>query len=165
MNSTHLHLVINHLAIIGSLLGSLVLIYAILVRSTETQIAAYGLFIIAAIGAVITFQTGETAEEAVEHLSGVSESIIERHEDSANLALAGLLTLGLASLSALYLTMKKSQWMVAASRITLILAIVSFVLIARTGYLGGQIRHTEITNASATGQSAGSHEQDESDDD
>lgn len=163
MNSTHLHLVINHLAIIGSILGSLVLIYGILVKSTQTQVAAYGLFIIAAIGAAITFQTGETAEEAVEHISGVSENIIERHEDSANLALAGLLTLGLASLLALYLTMKKSRWMVAVSRITLLVAVVSVVLIARTGYLGGQIRHTEITNAPAAEQSTRSQEEGEND--
>ena len=146
MNSTHLHLVINHLAIIGSILGSLVLIYGILVKSTETQIAAYGLFIIAAIGALIAFRTGETAEEAVEHISGVSESIIERHENSADLALAGLLALGLASLSALYLTMKKSRWITAVAWITLFVAVVSSVLVARTGYLGGQIRHSEITH-------------------
>ena len=164
MNSTHLHLVINHLAIIGSILGSLVLIYGILVKSTQTQIAAYGLFIIAAIGAVITFQTGETAEEAVEQISGVSENNIERHEDSANVALAGLLSLGVASLSDLYLTMKKSRWMVPVSRLTLLVAIVSFVLIARTGYLGGQIRHTEITTPATAEQSEGSHDEGESDD-
>lgn len=60
---------INHLAIIGSILGSFVLIYGILVKSTQTQIVAYGIFIIAAMGTVITFQTGETAKEAVEHIN------------------------------------------------------------------------------------------------
>lgn len=165
MNSTHLHLVVNHLAIIGALSGGLVLTYGILVRSTQTQTAAYGLFIIAAIGAIITFQTGETAEEAVEHISGVSKSMIEHHEDSAGVALAGLLTLGVASLFALYLIAKKSRWTGLVARITLFVAIISIVLVARTGYLGGQIRHTEITNAATTGQSTASEEKGEKDGD
>ena len=53
--------------------------------------------------------------------------------------------------------------MVAVSRITLLVAVVSVVLIARTGYLGGQIRHTEITNAPAAEQSTRSQEEGEND--
>jgi hypothetical protein len=33
------------------------------------------------------------------------------------------------------------------SIITLVIAFISFGLVARTGYLGGQIRHTEIGSA------------------
>ena len=35
---------------------------------------------------------------------------------------------------------------------TLVIAIVSFALVARTGYLGGQIRHTEISSSTGITQ-------------
>lgn len=54
---------------------------------------------------LLPFKQVKPLKKPLNTLTGVSENIIERHEDSANLALAGLLTLGLASLSALYLTM------------------------------------------------------------
>jgi len=36
------------------------------------------------------------------------------------------------------------------SILTLLVTLISFGLVARTGYLGGQIRHTEISTASPT---------------
>jgi len=68
-------------------------------------------------------------------------------------------------LFAISLTIKKSEWTVTMSRITLLIAILGSVLIARTGYLGGKIRHTEITNVTTTEQPAGSQQQGENEDD
>ena len=39
MSAVHLHLLINHLPIFGSLLGILVLVYGIWVKSEHTKIA------------------------------------------------------------------------------------------------------------------------------
>lgn len=61
MNPTHIHLMITHLPIFGSILGALVLAYGIYVKSEQTKSAAYYLFIIAAIGAGIAYATGESA--------------------------------------------------------------------------------------------------------
>ncbi len=152
MNATHLHLLVNHLAIVGSALGTLVLVYGIIVKSASTRIAAYGLFVIASIGAAVTFLTGESAEEAVERIAGVSENVIERHEDTAGIALGALLILGFVSLIALYLTIKKSSLTGRVAWITFFISIVSFSLIARTGYLGGQIRHTELNSTATTNE-------------
>jgi hypothetical protein len=41
MNLTHVHLLINHVAVIGAFLGILVLIFAIRSKSTSTYYAAY----------------------------------------------------------------------------------------------------------------------------
>jgi uncharacterized membrane protein len=137
--------------------------YGIWSKSNQTQIAAYGLFIISAIGTGIAYLTGEGAEEAVEELPGVAENLISRHEEFAMFALIGLIVLGAASLLALYVTIKNSTQVKTVALITLFISIVSFGLVARTGYLGGQIRHTEIS--SAAGQINGGQEGGEKDND
>ena len=144
MDQTHLHLLINHLPIFGSILGGLVLAYGLWTKSNQTKIAAYYLLIISSIGAGIAYLTGEAAEETVENLQGVLENIIEQHENFALYALIGLTILGLSSFIGLYVTLKKSSLTRTVAIVTLILSIISFGLVARTGYLGGQIRHSEI---------------------
>jgi len=146
MDQTHLHLLITHLPIFGSILGAFVLGFGIWSKSNHTKIAAYLLFIIAAIGAGIAYITGEGAEETVENIQGVSESIIDQHADFAMFALIGLIVLGVASLVSLFAAYKNISLSKTASIATFFISLVSFVLVARTGYLGGQIRHTEIAS-------------------
>jgi uncharacterized membrane protein len=145
MNLSHLHLLINHLPIIGSMLGGLVLAFAIWEKSNRTKVAAYGVLIISSIGAVIAYLTGEPAEELVENIPGVLKSAIEQHEDAAMVSLIVLIMLGISSVIGIYLTYKNSQYIKRVATITLFLSILSFGFIARVGYLGGQIRHTELS--------------------
>lgn len=77
INQTHLHLLITHLPIFGSLFGGLVLAYGLWTKSDQTKTAAYFLFIISSIGAGIAYLTGEAAEETVENIPGVVESTIK----------------------------------------------------------------------------------------
>jgi uncharacterized membrane protein len=147
MDQTHLHLVITHLPIVGSFLGALVLTYGLRTSSIHTQTAAYFLLVISSIGAIISYLTGEAAEETVENIAGISESLVERHEEFALIALVALIVLGLASLVGLILSVRKSSAIRTVAWITLIIAIVSFGLLAWTGYLGGQIRHSEVHSA------------------
>ena len=144
MDQTHVHLLITHLPIYGSILGAFVLAYGLWAKSDQTKIAAYYVLIISAIGAGISYLTGESAEETAENLQGVSETIIEQHEDFALFALIGLMVVGLFALIGLYLTLINSRLIKTIATITLIVSVISFGLVARTGYLGGQIRHSEI---------------------
>ena len=146
MDQTHIHLLITHLPIFGSILGGLVLAFGLWSKSNDTKIAAYFLFIISSIGAGISYLTGEAAEETVENLQGVVEETIKTHEEFALFALISLIILGVASIIGLYLTFKNSPLTRTVAIIILFVSIISFGLVARTGYLGGQIRHTEITN-------------------
>ena len=145
MNQTHIHLLITHLPIFGSILGGLVMAYALFSRSEHTKISAYLIFILSAVGAGVAYLTGEAAEESVENLQGVMESGIEQHEDFAIYALVSLITLGVVSLLGLFLTFKKSNLTRAIAKLTLFISLVSFGLVAYTGFLGGKIRHTEVS--------------------
>ncbi len=145
MTQVHIHLLITHLPIFGSILGALVLLHAIWSNSNSTKIASYNLFIISAIGAGIAFLTGEGAEEAVENIQGVSDNMVASHEDFAMYALVSLILLGVVSMFAIYFSYKKLSLAKPASFVVLFISLISFGLVARTGYLGGQIRHTEIS--------------------
>ena len=148
MNQTHIHLLITHLPIFGSILGGLVLMQGLWTKSFQTITAAYNLFIVSSIGAGIAYFTGEGASESVEDLQGVVEATIKHHEQFALIALISLIILGLASILGLFLTFTKSSLTRATAFVILIISLISFGLVARTGYLGGQIRHTEISDES-----------------
>jgi uncharacterized membrane protein len=159
MNQTHIHLLITHLPIFGSILGGLVLAHGLWTRSNQTNIAAYYLFILSSIGAGIAYLTGEGAEESVEELPSVIEAAIKQHEEFALFALIALIILGVASVLGLYLTLRKSTHSRTTAFIILLISIISFGLVARTGYLGGQIRHTEL-NSNAASQENGNEKED-----
>lgn len=163
MSQVHLHLLITHLPVFGSILGALVLAYGLWSKSHQTKTAAYLLFILSGIGAGIAYLTGEGAEEAVEGIQGVSEQMIGLHEESAAYALVSLVILGTFSLFVIFITYKNTAIRKTTAIIALFIALVSFGLVAWTGYLGGQIRHTEITNGNM--QNNGGGEKNEKGDD
>lgn len=152
MNQTHIHLIITHLPIFGSILGGLVLAHGIWTKSDQTKIVAYYIFIISAIGAGIAYLTGEAAEETVEHIQGVAKNMIDEHEDFAVIALTSLMILGVTSIGGLFLTLRKSVLVQKIAMVTLFISLISFGLVARTGYLGGQIRHSELSSSSPATQ-------------
>jgi uncharacterized membrane protein len=150
MNQTHIHLLITHLPIIGAALGAFVLIHGIWRKSNATLIAAYNILIVSAIGAGIAYATGEAAEETVEHLQSISKNVIEEHAESALTSLIALIVVGAIALIGLFVTLKGTSLTRPLALLTLTASLIGFGLIARTGYLGGQIRHTEIgTNAAS----------------
>jgi uncharacterized membrane protein len=145
MSQTHIHLLITHLPIFGLLIGAFVLIHGIWNKSNTTLTAAYNVFIVCAITAGIAYDTGEGAEESVEHIPGIAKNIIEEHSESALLSLIGLIIIGVMAIIAIFVTMKMPAFTKLMSLIMLFGALIGFALIGRTGYLGGQIRHTEIS--------------------
>ena len=152
MDLTHIHLLITHLPVYGSILGSFILIYGIACQSRHTKMAAYYVLIIASLGGLIAFSTGESAEETVESIKGISSDLIEKHEEFAKKTLGVVIILVVASLASLLLTWRNAKTAKASSIITLIIAIVCIGMASGTGYLGGQIRHTEITGGAGQAQ-------------
>lgn len=146
MNQAHLHLLITHLPIFGSILGGLVLTYGLWTKSDHTKISAYIVLTISSIGGGVSYLTGEAAEETAEEIQGVAKNMIEEHEEFAGIAIISILLLGVVSIPGLILTSRKSSLTSTLAVVTLIISVITFGLVARTGYLGGQIRHTEINS-------------------
>ena len=150
MDLTHVHLLLNHSPIIGTLLGGSIMLWGILRNQRTIQAVAAVVVIAISIMAIPVHLTGEPAEERVEHLPGVSEPIIEEHEEASELAIWVMAAAGLASLAALLLRNRSDSK--APFRIATVLTLVAFVAMARMGYLGGQIRHTELRTNQASGE-------------
>lgn len=83
MNDAHLHLVLNHLPIIIPLIGLLILIGGIIIKSEVVKRVAYLVFILGALAAIPAFATGEGAEEIIENMAGIDENLIKTHEEIA----------------------------------------------------------------------------------
>jgi uncharacterized membrane protein len=144
MDLTHIHLLLNHAPVAALAFGLLVLAIGLFRHSQPLRLWAMALFVMGSVLVLPVYFTGEHAEEAVEKLPGVSESIIEMHEESATSSLVGLVSLGVVSAGALLLYASRKITPSVLSSAVLALAIAASALTVRTAYLGGQIRHTEI---------------------
>ncbi len=94
MNAAHLHLLINHLPVVGLLFALGLLLAAQLRKSGELARAGIAAIVLVAAIAIPVYLTGEPAEEVVEDLPGISESAIEPHEEAALIGLISLEVLG-----------------------------------------------------------------------
>ena len=103
MNPAHLHLILNHVPVVGTLFGLALLGWGLLRKSEELTKTSLGILIIIALLAIPVYLTGEPAEEIVEHLPGVNEASIEQHEEAALVAFVGILIVGAAALVSLVL--------------------------------------------------------------
>lgn len=143
MNSVQMHLALTHVPVVLSIVGLLMLAVAFFMKNRTVTKISYVLILIAGIAAIPVFFTGESTEEAIENLPGVSEAVIEQHEDVAKLAMISIASAGLMALAALF----SVRWQIATrvlKVVVLLLAVASGGLMAQTAHLGGQIRHTEI---------------------
>ena len=109
MNGAYLHLLLNHLPVIGTIFGLLLLLFALLRKSEEVKRVALSVFVLTALAAVPTYLTGEPAEEVAEHLPGVAKALIEQHESAALLALSAALATGVVALAGLFLAWRSKQ--------------------------------------------------------
>lgn len=151
MNDAHLHLVVNHFPIIGTIFGLGILITGMIVKNNTLKNTAYILFAVAAIFAAFSMGTGEGAEELVEDMPNIGHQIIHEHEEIAEKFAIVMYATGFFGLVSLFASYKKYRFATVFSYITLALALVAGVLTKIVGTTGGEIRHTEIrTNIIST---------------
>lgn len=144
MNEAHLHMVVNHFPIIGTIFGLGVLVTGIFLKNNVVKNVAYVLFIVAAIFGAVSMATGEGAEEIAENLPSVTEQFIHEHEEMAEKLAIVLYALGLVSLIGLYLNIKNHAKANLVSYLAAVITIAGVFIGKQTGTTGGEIRHTEI---------------------
>jgi uncharacterized membrane protein len=149
MNDAHWHLVVNHLPIVFPIVGVIVMIAGAASRSEAVKRAAYMIFTIGALLALAAMNTGEGAEDVVEKISGVNESYIESHEESAELFSVLCYLLGGISLLGLWASFMQKTFSNIIGIGTLLFALVVLFFGKETGTTGGEIRHTEIRSGNS----------------
>ncbi len=144
MNWAHIHLMLNHIPVIGIGLLILLFIVAIVRKNKELITVALASIILISLTTIPVYLTGEQAEEVVEDMPGISEELIEEHEEKAEIAfifveVAG--SLALITLLARRYSERLGQRLVI---LTLLILVISGGLIGWTANLGGKIHHEEI---------------------
>ena len=153
MSYAHLHLIVNHLPVLGVPFGAALLGLGLFRGQVALQRAGLSVLVLAGLAAGIAYLTGEPAEHALEAMGPLGarpETLIEAHEEAA---LAAAIVTGLGALVAgmglwrLHRGSGGRGWMTGA----LTVALVATLTLGWVATLGGRISHPEIRPPAALG--------------
>lgn len=153
MNLAHLHLMLNHIPVLGGV-GTIALLTLAAFKENDalTKLTLQFMVLIGILALPVYF-TGEPAEEIIEHLPGVTEAFISNHEKFALFSLISTELLAVIGLVGLYSFRKNPKTIMEYWRSIGVVAIVNASLMFATANYGGEIRHTEIRKSGSADQS------------
>ena len=149
MDSAQLHLVLNHVPVIGTPCAAGILAWGLVRRSRDILRVGCGLAIVVAASTYGVFLTGEPAERRVEDQPWFQERVAHQHEDRAELALTAALISGLLAALTLWGSRGKRQVLRWSAVSTLAGLLLSAGLLGWTARVGGAIRHDKIRGGAA----------------
>ena len=138
MNLAHLHLLLNHFPTVGLGIALGLLLASLLKKSEDLKQASFVAFFLLGLLAIPAYLTGSAAQVMLQNRPDVSEPIMAAHQDAALLALILIEITGLVAWLGLW---RFRRWHQVG---VLVLAIVTFALMASAANIGGHIRHPEI---------------------
>ena len=138
MNLAHLHLLLNHFPTVGHGIALGLLLASLLKKSEDLKQASFVVFFLLGLLAIPAYLTGSAAQVVLQDQPDVSQEVIAAHQDAALLALILMEITGFVAWIALW---RFRTWHQAG---ILVLAIVTFGLMANAANIGGHIRHPEI---------------------
>jgi hypothetical protein len=147
-NWAHVHLMINHIPVIGFPLVGLVLATGLVRRSRDLVLTGLALAVLLAGASFAVKQSGERAEEVVEPAAWASEARIHDHEEAGERATIAALVTGLVAALAWLRARGQAAPGRQAPGAVLALVLVTSALMA-WALEGGPIRHDEIASPPA----------------
>lgn len=146
-NSAYLHILINHVPVIGTGIVLFVLIYGVIRRSDEIKKLALVLMLLTSLVTIVVFNSGEKSGQVVEGIAGVNEDFIAPHAEFADYSYKAAIAVGIISL-VLLIAYRKKHLPVYIVIIFFLLAAGVNGMMAWTSHLGGKINHLEIMGES-----------------
>ena len=144
MDTTHLHLLLNHVPTIGFVVALAFYIFSFFGNSDHVKQASLALMVGIAFITIPTYVTGNAAWYAIQNMDDMLVSAAETHEGAAFLAMIFIQITGALAFLGLWSLRRTGSLSNASSAVIFIFASVSFMLVAGAANLGGEIRHTEI---------------------
>lgn len=161
MSPTHIHLVVTHIPVLGTVFALVLFLFALWRKNEAMKKAALGAFVIVALFAVPAYFTGEPSEHMVEALPGVSDTVLDRHEDAGLIAFVAMSVLGAVALGGLFL-FRRGRLVPAWYAVFVVAAAFAVSgLMAWVANLGGQVRHSEIRAETSATAAAKEHKDDD----
>ncbi len=152
-NTSHVHLLLNHVPTTAFTVALVLFIVSLFNGNEALKKVSLALFLVIAGVSIATYTSGSAAEAWLRGTNPMTElppnvlsNAIHEHEDAALWATVLMAVTGFFSWLALWQwksVRKLPAWTVPT---VLVLALVSFVAMSRTAYLGGHITHVEIRN-------------------
>lgn len=175
MNLAHLHLLLNHLPVIGTLITAGLFILGLVERSDALKRASFVLFLGLSLLSIAVYMSGNGAAEAICDGStqadldgqdalppnkpcqlplGASRALIQIHESAAFEAFAVMELTGVFAWLGLWQFRRFSRFPPSTLAVVLILSLITLALMTRAANLGGMIRHPEIAGTVRGGPAA-----------
>jgi uncharacterized membrane protein len=149
LNWTHIHLILNHVPVIGLAVPIGFLLTDWARKSRKLEWLSLQLFVVFALLTIPVYLTGSPASHHMREMPGISLETIHRHSSAADFAFYTMEGLGAFSLAALYKFRSSAAVPPRLTGALLALALATLGLMIWTANLGGKIRHPEIGDASA----------------
>lgn len=144
MNLVHLHLLLNHVPTVGTIVALGLLLLAFAKKSDDLTRGSLALFFAIALVSLPTYMSGYAAEDVVKQRPGVNLELVAQHQSAAFLALVFMEATGVVAWFGLWQARKptgRSKW---TAPFVLLLAVLTIVLMAGAANIGGEITHPEI---------------------
>ncbi|MEO5816908.1 MAG: hypothetical protein ABIT20_16685 [Gemmatimonadaceae bacterium] len=142
-SGAHLHLLVNHVPIIGAFFALALLAASYLFAPDVLRKTAFVALIVVAFAGLASDLTGEPAEKVIDGFPGVSRDVIHAHEDMAERAYLIGGVVGVLALGGL-LRWRRTPVPAGAALVMLLGTAFLSGAMAYTGLLGGRVRHTEV---------------------
>src|SRR5688572_8259742 len=99
-DGAHLHLLINHAPIFGSVFAFLLLLASFFVAKNVLRLTAFAVLIATAPLAFVAQRSGEPAEDAIRGFPGVQRKVLHDHEEMGEKAYLISIAMGVLALGA-----------------------------------------------------------------
>lgn len=151
MSVVEIHLIMNHIPIIGIAFVSVQLFLGLVYKNTFLQKVALWFLISCALVSIAVYFSGLGSEDIVKPLPGTSIAYLQLHEKVARIATVTTCAIGGIAFLSVVVLRNRDELFKYFIRGIFAMTLLSTALFTLTGYLGGQIRHTEISSTLAEG--------------
>jgi uncharacterized membrane protein len=144
INVAHLHLLLNHVPTVGSVVALGLLLLAIIRQNEHLKHAGLEVLFAIAVVTLVAYMSGVGAHQKLRDRPGISDEAIKVHQDAALDGFTVTEFAGFVAWVALWQFRRGGRAVPGLVPAAMLLSIVALALMARAATLGGDIRHPEI---------------------
>lgn len=144
MNLAHLHLLLNHVPTVGTVIAFAILMLSFIRRNEALRRVSLEVFCVIALLTLPAYLSGLGTMAEIRDRPEVSEVLMTRHHDAAVLGSIGMLLTGLFAWLGLWQFRRAGRQTGFNTIALLICSAVTIAFMARAATMGGEIRHPEI---------------------